>query len=432
MPATLSDVASYTLHKRNGGEPASASHSSTAKPAQHQLPLSTRQRYRPCDIPLKDLRSAIPAHCFERSTLRSSLYLLHDLVLMALLAWAASYIDTLTLPAARWGLWSLYWVAQGVVCTGIWVIAHECGHQAFSPSKRINNTVGYVLHTALLVPYHSWRLTHSRHHKATGHLTKDQVFVPFTRDEVLAQEPAAKQRYEQHLAEQHEHEHEHEHSDLFDDTPILNLLRIVGMLLLGWPMYLLNNTSGQSYGRWVSHFFPSSPFFDERDRWDVIASGAGVAATLTALSYASSVFGFAQVAKFYLVPYLMVNGWLVCITFLQHTHPKLPHYSQQSFTFLRGALATVDRDYGILNYFFHGIGDTHVAHHMFSTMPHYHAAEATRHLRQALQQVSDEHSQYYHFDDTSIIKSLFTGWRECKYVETVPGAQASDVYWFNK
>lgn len=32
-----------------------------------------------------------------------------------------------------------------------------------------------VLHSLLLVPYHSWRFSHSRHHKATGHMTKDQV-----------------------------------------------------------------------------------------------------------------------------------------------------------------------------------------------------------------------------------------------------------------
>lgn len=33
---------------------------------------------------------------------------------------------------------------------------------------------------------------------------------------------------------------------------------------------------------------------------------------------------------------------------------------------LRGALSTVDRSYGILDYFHHHIADTHVAHHLFS------------------------------------------------------------------
>lgn len=63
-------------------------------------------------------------------------------------------IDTLPLPspylytAARFALWSVYGFAAGLVATGLWVIAHECGHQAFSESKTINNTVGWILHSA--------------------------------------------------------------------------------------------------------------------------------------------------------------------------------------------------------------------------------------------------------------------------------------------
>lgn len=62
--------------------------------------------------------------------------------------------------------------------------SHEAGHQAYSSSKAINNAVGWVLHSALLVPYHSWRISHGRHHAATGHLTRDEVFVPRTRKQL--------------------------------------------------------------------------------------------------------------------------------------------------------------------------------------------------------------------------------------------------------
>lgn len=127
------------------------------------------------DFTIKEIRDAIPAHCFRRDTFRSFTYVLHDAVIMAALAYGASYIDTLPNLYARIALWPLYWIVQGIVGTGMWVIGHECGHQAFSPSKAINNGVGFVLHTLLLVPYHSWRFSHSRHHKATGHMTNDQV-----------------------------------------------------------------------------------------------------------------------------------------------------------------------------------------------------------------------------------------------------------------
>jgi omega-6 fatty acid desaturase (delta-12 desaturase) len=33
----------------------------------------------------------------------------------------------------------------------------------------------------------------------------------------------------------------------------------------------------------------------------------------------------------------------VTITFLQHTHPNLPHYEDDEWDWIRGALATVDR-----------------------------------------------------------------------------------------
>ena len=68
------------------------------------------------------------------------------------------------------------------------------------------------------------------------------------------------------------------------------------------------------------------------------------------------------------------------ITLLQHTHPALPHYADKDWEWLRGALSTVDRSYGPLDYVFHHIADTHVAHHLFSTMPHYHAKVRDMHV----------------------------------------------------
>lgn len=35
-----------------------------------------------------------------------------------------------------------------------------------------------------MVPYHSWRISHGRHHAACGHATRDEVFVARTRSEL--------------------------------------------------------------------------------------------------------------------------------------------------------------------------------------------------------------------------------------------------------
>ena len=42
-----------------------------------------------------------------------------------------------------------------------------------------------ILHSYLIVPYFSWKFSHAKHHKATGHLTKDMVFIPYTKEEYL-------------------------------------------------------------------------------------------------------------------------------------------------------------------------------------------------------------------------------------------------------
>jgi len=83
-----------------------------------------------------------------------------DLIVISAIYKTATYADTFInpgqlalphpalYPLARFALWSLYGFWAGLFATGLWVIAHECGHQAFSESKFINNSVGWVLHSA--------------------------------------------------------------------------------------------------------------------------------------------------------------------------------------------------------------------------------------------------------------------------------------------
>jgi hypothetical protein len=49
----------------------------------------------------------------------------------------------------------------------------------------------------------------------------------------------------------------------------------------------------------------------------------------------------------YGVPYLIVNFWLAVIIQLQHKDTRLPDCSGNDRNYLCGALAAVDRDYGI-------------------------------------------------------------------------------------
>lgn len=43
-------------------------------------------------------------------------------------------------------VWMAYSVACGTAATGAWVVAHECGHGAFSSNRKLQDAVGFVLH----------------------------------------------------------------------------------------------------------------------------------------------------------------------------------------------------------------------------------------------------------------------------------------------
>ncbi|KAI8828218.1 delta-12 fatty acid desaturase [Chytriomyces cf. hyalinus JEL632] len=360
---------------------------------------------------LKELRDAVPAECFKHNTLISLGYVAWDLALAGSLFYLATGIDNgwgglvdASNPVVNFLFWCAYWVAQGVVCTGIWVIAHECGHGGFSAHRSLNHAVGWVLHSALLVPYFSWKITHGMHHKGCGNMDKDQVFVPHLRSDL-----APRVREEQVNVPEHSQEEEHE-GDMFESAPIVDLLRLLRQQLFGWPAYILMNVSGQRFGKWASHFHTTSPIFTPDQANQVILSDLGIFITLSILGFLGSQFGFMAVVKYYVIPYFWVNHWLVMITFLQHTDVRLPHYRGAEWTFLKGALCTVDRDFGILNFFFHRITDTHVVHHLFSNMPFYNAGVATEAVKAKL-------GDFYLYDNEPIFWSLWNSYRSCRFVE---------------
>ncbi|GAA95111.1 uncharacterized protein L969DRAFT_95919 [Mixia osmundae IAM 14324] len=373
----------------------------------------------PPTFTIKELLGCIPKHCFERSALRSGSYIAADLALIAMWVFAASHIDAhfskqgsvldgVLGQFVGYALWAGYTFGAGLNAVGLWVIAHECGHQAFSPSKTINNAVGWVLHSALLVPYHSWRISHAKHHAATGHMTRDQVFVPKTRSQrKIAPASEGELKAQSEFFEGNESAFE-KLDDLLEDAPIWTLLNLIVQQLFGWPAYLIVNASGQKLGRWTNHFDPNSPIFTARHTKQIIASDIGIGLTVAALTTWAHYASWTDVVRYYLIPYLWVNHWLVLITYLQHTDPTLPHYREGAFNFQRGALCTMDRN--VFGLAFHGIAETHICHHLCSAIPHYNAWEATEALKQKL-------GPYYNKSDEFFLTSLWNSYSQCRFVE---------------
>ena len=240
------------------------------------------------------------------------------------------------------------------------MLGHECGHGAFSPSAKLNDTVGFVLHALLLTPYFSWRSTHRRHHIYANNLALDHNYVPPEKEEYVSSVEISFGKYE----------------DLLEDSPIIILLRIILQQVIGFPWYLLTNISAAP-GSLVrnpstkplgnSHFAPTGSLFRDSEFTSIFMSDFGLAAVSVGLCFAGRHIGFGMLALLYVQPYMWLNHWIVAITYLHHTHPHLPKFEAESWTFLKGATATIDRDFGwIGRHLFHGIIEYHVVHHLFS------------------------------------------------------------------
>jgi len=294
-----------------------------------------------------------------------------------------------------------YSIIQGTIWTGIWVLAHECGHQAFSKSKIINDSIGFTLHSFLLVPYFSWKYTHNIHHKYTNHIIKGEVFTPAIRKN-------KSKNYDNH-------------SMLGEDA--FAFMNIFTYLFIGWPSYLLKNMSGIKVqsdlktridkNKYSDHFHSNSQIMHPSLGYLVELSTVGCLLNISLLIYylGKSLFFW------YVGPYIIVNAWLVTYTWLHHTHIDIPHYGSDEFTFLKGSLSTIDRKYpDIINHLHHDIGSTHIVHHINYRIPHYVAVNATKDVKKLL-------GKYYLYDDTPIYKALFSASKYCIYVEDINGVQ---------
>lgn len=315
---------------------------------------------------LQDLKAAIPAHCFEPSVSRSLAYFFLDVGIISALYAIAYHLNS-------WLFFPVFWLMQGTMFWALFVVGHDCGHGSFSRFKWLNSLVGHLCHTPILVPYHGWRISHRTHHANTGNIDTDESWYPI-----------AESQYNQMAWYE-------------------KLFRFY-LPLVAYPLYLFKRSSG----RQGSHFLPSSALFRPSEKWDVLTSSVLWGLMICSLAGLTYQFGWVFLIKYYAMPYLIFVIWLDLVTFLHHTEPDIPWYRGKDWYFLKGALSTIDRNYGFINPIHHNIG-THVAHHIFLNMPHYHLKTATRAIKPIL-------GDYYRQSNEPIWKSFVRSYWACHFV----------------
>ncbi|KAF8306378.1 hypothetical protein DL93DRAFT_2088724 [Clavulina sp. PMI_390] len=230
-------------------------------------------------------------------------------------------------------------------------------------------------------------------------MERDENYVPQTRSELgMAPKSVMKTR---------------DYAEIFEETPIFTLARMVIMQVFGWNLYLTYNTLGSpQYPPGTNHWLPSSPLFRKQDRNGIIATNIGLLTWISILAVWTYQTSLATFVKYYFIPYLWTNHWIVMFTYLHHSDPGMPHFRNDTFTFLRGAATTVDRPLmGWQGRFFlHNISHDHVAHHFFSSIPFWKGPELSEHVKKAL---GDD----YNRDETNSWRALHRSFTNCVFVE---------------
>jgi acyl-lipid omega-3 desaturase len=339
---------------------------------------------------LQDVRNAIPAHCFQPNLGRSLAYFFQDVGLITLFYGLAIQLDHSVFASLGpvWGFlaqllfWPLFWFVQGTLFWALFVVGHDCGHGSFSRHRWVNHLFGHLSHSPILVPYHGWRISHRTHHANTGNIDTDESWYPVTESRYRAM------------------------------TWVEKLARFHLILLL-YPLYLFKRSPGKQ----GSHFLPGSPLFRASEKSQVLTSTICCGLMLVLLAGLGWQYGLGALVKFYVMPYLVFVVWLDLVTFLHHTDADIPWYRGRDWYFLKGALSTIDHDYGIINSIHHNIG-THVTHHVFLSIPHYHLLEATEAVKPVL-------GEFYRKSELPVWQALWQAYRNCRYVSD----QGSRVYY---
>ena len=262
------------------------------------------------------VRKVIPADCFEPETAKSLGYLSVSVVGTALCT--AVGINALSVldPAQLWTLpfWLAYSAVTGTVAMGLWVLAHECGHGAFSKDKKLQDAVGFALHSLFLVPYYSWQRSHAVHHRYTNHMELGETHVPENMNSDASEKMYESTELRKSILDQ------------FGDEKGIKVwggLQAVLHLIIGWPAYLLIGATGGPDRGMTNHYYPY-PLTDPKQpkkelfpgNWKekVYQSDIGVAFVgASAIAWAIC-NGPAEMMAIYGGPLIVVNAWLVLYT----------------------------------------------------------------------------------------------------------------------
>ncbi|KAI1693858.1 fatty acid desaturase domain-containing protein [Ditylenchus destructor] len=307
-----------------------------------ELPLPT----------LEEIRDAIPPECFKKSDAKSCFYLALDYVFIATCYLLLPYFEGY---GGFVGLLGWYWM-MGLFLSGLFMIGHDCGHDSFSDNKILNDIAGNLAYSPIMTPFWPIQKAHRRHHRHTNHVQKDRHWNS-GRHWNSEEEFHGSSWLERQLAK----------------FPLMGFVRWhIAIMLYGDP-------DG-------CYYWPFSKLFvNNTERLQCFVSTALCLACST-IAFNLCDYSAYSFVKYYFVPILFHDFWMVMVTTLQHAEDETEAYEEGTWTYLKGQAQTIDRKYGLVpDFVLHHITDGHVVHHFFQRIPHYNLVEATKAVRSLLE-----------------------------------------------
>lgn len=273
-------------------------------------------------------------------------------------------------------------VLTGFAMWCMWCIGHDAGHSTVSKNKDINRVVGEVAHSMIsLTPFVPWAKSHRQHHLNHNHLTKDYSHQWFIREESDALHPAITLSMKTRMLQ----------------LPVLYLV------------YLFAGVPDGGHVIFYGRMWEGAKLKEKLDGAISVAISCITAGSLWAS------MGTADFAVVCFMPWLVMSFWLFMVTYLQHHSDDGKVYTDDTYTFEKGAFETVDRDYGTwVNRMSHHMMDGHVVHHLFfERVPHYKLEDATKALVEGMEKRGQSH--LYKMIDTpdytqEIVKQFDDNW----------------------
>ncbi|MEM6718168.1 MAG: fatty acid desaturase [Bacteroidota bacterium] len=230
---------------------------------------------------------------------------------------------------------------HGLTYLSLWLIGHDCGHSAFSNNKKINQWVGSIATSFMLMNYENFKRSHNMHHNFVGNIERDEAFGP-----------KAKRK----------------------DFLVQRIVRCIVLIpflayLLGILLPSLTKTPG-----YVNYFWP------DKTKKSIQAFGF-VVLQIVGLVLIASFLPFIYFTFVGIIPILVSWLFFLVTTFLNHTGEHTKWYPNKIWTYDKGVFNTINLSYGpVIDYFLIGLGRDHFAHHINPSIPHYKLKQATDYI----------------------------------------------------